>query len=295
MAKQPEYKGIVDVAGAVRQFLLNTSESDLIVELLQNELDARSSHTVLRVHNDRLVCEGNGRKIEAEGWKRLKFILAAGGKVAPKRGGIGAKNHGLRVAFWIGDTIHVQSGGKRTQLTTRSDPAKAKFDPGAWDETIDDPTAPTTGTRISIFYRRQRLTAAGIERLDLPVADADAAERLIADIVGDAPSRFIGVTHPVELPRYTLDFVTRHGTPTRFTFRCRTIGQADGLILLERTAERQDGPGRKRLEHFWVRWDRIRHWRDSSGTRWAEPDRGAGRRFAIEPLWCARPPCAVAL
>ena len=78
MAKQPEYKGIVDVAGAVRQFLLNTSESDLIVELLQNELDARSSHTVLRVHNDRLVCEGNGRKIEAEGWKRLKFILAAG-------------------------------------------------------------------------------------------------------------------------------------------------------------------------------------------------------------------------
>jgi len=49
------------------------------------------------------------------------------------------------------------------------------------------------------------------------------------------------------------------------------------------------------LEHFCVRWDRIRHWRDSSGTRWAEPDRGAGRRFAIEPLWCAWPPCAVAL
>src|SRR5947207_9198845 len=49
------------------------------------------------------------------------------------------------------------------------------------------------------------------------------------------------------------------------------------------------------LEHFCVRWDRIRHWRDSSGTQWAEPDRGAGRRFAIEPLWCARPPCAVAL
>src|SRR5437763_725875 len=49
------------------------------------------------------------------------------------------------------------------------------------------------------------------------------------------------------------------------------------------------------LEHFCVRWDRIRHWRDNSGTRWAEPGRGAGRRFAIEPLWCARPPCAVAL
>ena len=247
MAKQPEYKGIVDVAGAVGQFLLNTSESDIIVELLQNELDARSSHTTLRVQDDRLVCEGNGRNIEAEGWKRLKFILAAGGKVAPKRGGIGAKNHGLRVAFWIGDTIHVQSGGKRTQLTTRSDPAKAKFDPGAWDETIADPMAPAAGTRISVLYRRQRLSAVGIEGLDLPVADATTAERLIADIAADAAERFIAVTHPVELPRYILDFVTQRSTLTRFIFRCRTIGQADGLVLFERTAERHDGAGRKRL------------------------------------------------
>src|SRR5436305_5737478 len=38
---------------------------------------------------------------------------------------------------------------------------------------------------------------------------------------------------------------------------------------------------KKGLEHFCVRWDRIRHWRDSSGTRWSEPDRGAGRRFDI--------------
>jgi predicted flavoprotein YhiN len=131
MTKQPEYKGIVDVAGTVGQFLLNTSESDLIVELIQNELDARSSRTCIRVLDDRLVCEGNGRNIETAGWKRLKFILAAGGKVTPKQGGIGAKNHGLRVAFWIGDTIHVQSGGQRTQLTTCSNPSKAKFDPGA--------------------------------------------------------------------------------------------------------------------------------------------------------------------
>jgi hypothetical protein len=247
MTKQPAYKGIVDVAGAVGQFLLNTSENDLIVELLQNELDARSSHTTVRVWDDRLVCEGTGRNIEPEGWKRLKFILAAGGKVAPKRGGIGAKNHGLRVAFWIGDTIHVQSAGKRTQLTTRSDPAKAKFDPGAWDGTIEDSTAPAAGTRISILYRQQRLPAVGIEGLDLPVADAATAERLIGDIVGDAPERLIGVTHPVELPRYTLDFITLRGSLTRFIFRCRIIGQADGLVLLERTAEREDGAGRKRL------------------------------------------------
>jgi hypothetical protein len=198
MAKQPEYRGVVDVAGTVGQFLLNTSEADLIVELIQNELDARSSHTCIRVLGERLVCEGNGRNIEKAGWKRLKFILAAGGKVTPKQGGIGAKNHGLRVAFWIGDTIHVQSGGQRTQLTTRSNPSIARFDPGAWDETIHDLDAPTAGTRVSIFYRRQKLSVVGIEGLDLPTADAGSAERLVANIIAEAPLRFIAVTHPTQ-------------------------------------------------------------------------------------------------
>jgi hypothetical protein len=194
-----------------------------------------------------LVCQGNGRNIEPVGWRRLLWILGAGGKVAPKRNGIGAKNHGLRVAFWIGDTIHVQSGGKRTQLTTRSNPAKVRFDPGAWEQAIDDSDAPAKGTRISIFYRRQKLSAVGIEGLKLPTADAASAERLVADITADAPSRFIAVTQPTELPRYTLDFVTLDGTLTRFVFDCREIGRADGLLLLERTAEHHEASGSKRL------------------------------------------------
>src|SRR5205823_9011387 len=50
---------------------------------------------------------------------------------------------------------------------------------------------------------------------------------------------------------------------------------------LARSLEQSTGIQRKGivLEHFCVRWDRIRHWRDNSGTRWAEPGRGAGRRF----------------
>jgi hypothetical protein len=246
MAKPPEYKGIVDVAGTVGQFLLNTCEADLIVELIQNELDARSSRTCIQVLDDRLICEGNGRNIETAGWKRLKFILAAGGKVAPKQGGIGAKNHGLRVGFWIGDTIRVQSGGRRTQLTTCSNPSKAMFDPGAWKEAIDDQDAPTLGTRVSIFYRLRKLSAVGIEGLHLPTADAGSAERLIKEVIAEAPSRFIAVTHPTQLPRYVLE-ITLNGTLTRFVFTCRAIGRANGLVLLERTAELQGASGSKRV------------------------------------------------
>ena len=93
MAKQPEYKGIVDVAGTVGQFLLNTCEADLIVELIQNELYIRRAlvtylHSVL---DDRLICEGNGRNIETAGWKRLNFILAAGGKLPQSRAGLAQK------------------------------------------------------------------------------------------------------------------------------------------------------------------------------------------------------------
>jgi hypothetical protein len=55
---EPEYRSVVDVPGAVGQFLLNTAPGDLIIELIQNELDARSPRTRIRVLNDRLVCEG---------------------------------------------------------------------------------------------------------------------------------------------------------------------------------------------------------------------------------------------
>jgi len=49
------------------------------------------------------------------------------------------------------------------------------------------------------------------------------------------------------------------------------------------------------LEHFCIRWARIRHWRDSFGIQRARPGQGAGQRSAIVPLWCERPRCAVTL
>jgi hypothetical protein len=150
MVADPEYQSLVDTAGTVGQFLLNTGDDDLVIELIQNELDARSSRTRIQVHNDCLVCEGNGRNIGRRGWDRMKYILGAGSDVSAKKSGIGAKNHGLRLGFRLGDNIHIQSGGKRTQLTTRANVSKSRFAPGALKAAVDDPTAPTAGTRVSV-------------------------------------------------------------------------------------------------------------------------------------------------
>src|SRR5262249_48945127 len=150
--------------------------------------------------------EGDGTPIQSRGWKRLRFVLGAGGEVAPKQDGIGAKNHGLRVAFLIGDTVWVQSNGRRTQLTARRDPTKPRFDPGAWEYPLEDANAPNLGTRVLIFYRREKLSS-GIENLTLRPADAAAADELVNEMLSQAPSRLIGVTHPSEAPRYTIEFV----------------------------------------------------------------------------------------
>src|SRR5437764_693083 len=103
-----------------------------------------------------------------------------------------------------------------------------------------------------------------------------------------------GAIH-IARPRYLRDAFGITPAGTLPCFVATQIAVAD-LAILERCLREAGLSSRPvRLEHFCVRWDRIRHWRDNSGTRWAEPGRGAGRRFAIEPLWCARPPCAVAL
>ena len=48
-----------DISGDVAQFLLSVRVDDLIVEFVQNELDAGSSRTVIDFQPDVVVCEGN--------------------------------------------------------------------------------------------------------------------------------------------------------------------------------------------------------------------------------------------
>jgi hypothetical protein len=50
----------IDVAGVVSQFLSELSSFDLVVDLVQNDLDAGATRTEIAFGSDRLVCTGNG-------------------------------------------------------------------------------------------------------------------------------------------------------------------------------------------------------------------------------------------
>ena len=76
----------VDLPAIVGQFLINVRLEDLIVELVQNELDAGSTATSIRFGPDSLVCEGDGEPIDEDGWARLRKTLGAGHQVPVKPG-----------------------------------------------------------------------------------------------------------------------------------------------------------------------------------------------------------------
>jgi len=119
----------IDKAAVVGQFLRDLDVADLVVELVQNELDAGSTRTVIDFGERALTCEGNGRPIDRKGWSRLETLLGAGGDVEAKQDGIGSKNHGLRSAFLLGDRIGVQSDGLRVDMTVRGDRSKPTGNP----------------------------------------------------------------------------------------------------------------------------------------------------------------------
>jgi hypothetical protein len=107
----------MDGPAAVGQFLREVSLVDLVVELVQNELDAGASRTIIEFGEHGLICQGNGEKLNRKDWARLESVIGAGGEIQAKRGGIGSKNHGLRTLFLLSDRIGVQSDGLRTDLT----------------------------------------------------------------------------------------------------------------------------------------------------------------------------------
>lgn len=63
----------IDVPAVVSQFLSELSTFDLVVELVQNDLDAGATRTEISFLDDRIECVGNptsGRSMENSGWPR---------------------------------------------------------------------------------------------------------------------------------------------------------------------------------------------------------------------------------
>ena len=75
-----------DQASEFWQFLNGLRGDDLLIELIVNDLDARSARTEVRFEPDRLICVGEGDPVDADGWARLRKMKGAGHVVQAKQG-----------------------------------------------------------------------------------------------------------------------------------------------------------------------------------------------------------------
>jgi hypothetical protein len=203
----------IDVPAVVSQFLGELSLFDLVIELVQNDLDAGATRSEIIFGPEAVTCSGNGSPIDNAGWHRLKYVLGAGSEVIAKRDGIGSKNHGLRSAFLIGDRILVQSGRQRIDLTVRgNDRRPDDFFPAVWPP-MSDLSAPSSGVRITIPYRTRALNVP--ERNPLEPIGQSVLASLFEDSVKQSADRFICASAPGRSWRYEL--VLAHGS-RRITF-----------------------------------------------------------------------------
>lgn len=223
----------VDTVAVVGAFLADADVEDLIVELVQNELDAGSTRTTIRFGDTGLVCEGNGAPIDGLGWDRLTHIVGAGGAVAAKADGIGAKNHGLRTGFKLGDEILVQSAGRAARLTLFSGGKRHGVDPGVWLE--DDDGAPEAGTRVTIAYRDRAVSVRSAEGLTLsPLSEAERAA--LYKSAAELSSRLLAAV-PVSQGSYEIHLIWREASPYVVKMECGPARLSGWPGVIRRTGE----------------------------------------------------------
>ena len=260
-------------------FLAGLDRNDLIVELIQNDLDQDATRTVISFEQDRLVCEGNGRPVEADGWKRLRKLTGAGDSVPEKRNKFGVKNHGLKTAFTISDKIRLMSAGKAVVQSLYAKGRNKPPYPGASPLPVDDPRAPANGCRVIVHYRDTDFEPSQGEAFKQKAVGAEDIEALFRSACAGVPEQFAGIVSPEITPRY--EIVLRHwrlgeacflfscGKPRKiakrieiFQRRCAVGGTASPLPepLKERAARRLaplQGRMKKRTADFFRRGNRV--------------------------------------
>ena len=200
--------------------LLDFDRDDLIAELVQNDLDQDATRTVISFEEDRLVCEGNGKPVEADGWQRLRIIQGAGHKVPAKRGKIGVKNHGLKTAFTVGYELQLMSARHAIVQTLYANGRNKPPYPGASAKPIADPQAPADGCRITIWYRNADIEPRQGEATVLGAIGMQEIDDLFLSACASVPEQFAGIVSPEVVPRY--EIVLRHWSlgEARFRFSC---------------------------------------------------------------------------
>ena len=186
------------------QFIRGLRSDDLLVELIQNELDANASHTTIAFMPDRLVCHGDGDSISQDGWLRLAYVMGAGDQVERKQFRIGIKNHGLKACFCLGDEIILRSAGLKMIQTLHKDGESSHPSPGTLSEPVLDRTAPLTGCSVEVPYRRRKLVVMKGEPLTLDPPDDESLEAIFRKACDQLASRLLGVVRPGIRDQYTL-------------------------------------------------------------------------------------------
>lgn len=219
-----------DQAPEFWQFLNGLRGDDLLVELIVNELDARSSRTEIRFERDQLVCIGNGDPIDALGWERLTFIKGAGHDVPAKVGMFGVKNHGLKACFTLGNSITLRSDRQQILQTLFKDGVDKPPYPGVRVPVKSDPGAPDRGTQIEVPYRRQPFAVPYGEALPFAAVPDERIEQIFNEAVATLPKRLLGAMRPGMLQRYELVLLHHKLGSYRFAFSAGRIRRESGLV-----------------------------------------------------------------
>ena len=199
-----EFVTEVDEIPIVWNFLLGLDRNDLIAELVQNDLDQDATRTTIRFEKDLLICEGDGRRVDSDGWARLRKLQGAGNSVPAKRGKIGVKNHGLKTAFAIGDELHLSSDGQKIIQTLYADGRDKPPHPGASGKPVSDSEAPEIGCRVVITRRKEEITSSAGEAITFPAISQKEMDELFENACRRIPEQFMGIVSPYAIKIYEL-------------------------------------------------------------------------------------------
>ncbi len=234
---QPEeFVTRTDTVPELWQFIAGLRADDLVAELIQNELDAGSTETVISFEASRMTCTGNGTPVDGDGWVRLSYLKGAGHRAPRKRNLIGIKNHGLKACFAIGSDIAVRSDGKCARQTLHADGAGLPPRPGASPFPVVDAAAPTgPGTVIEVPYRTSALPVSTGEEMVLAACTPETIEALFMDAARTIPARFLGVVRPGTKASYRIELRHHSIGAVRFTFKAGRETAAKGFSTFLRT------------------------------------------------------------
>lgn len=222
MERQPDTRFVTefDAIPGFWNYLVGLDRTDLIAELIQNDLDQDATRTVISFERNCLVCEGDGKPVEPEGWQRLRKILGAGDEVPAKRRRFGVKNHGLKTAFSIADEIRLMSDGKAIVQTLYAKGRDMPPHPGASEHPMEDRQAPATGCRVIAHYRDTDLEPTQGEAIKLDAVGAEEIDELFRSACASVPEQFAGIVSPELTPRYEISLRHWRLGEAWFLFSC---------------------------------------------------------------------------